>query len=622
MATIEIYREKAGRYAQLSQQYQSCYERNGVTRLLVFGGFAAAVFLLAQFGWPYALAGAVLFIALFYRLVKWHLRLLDQSRDMALLAKINEDEISRINLDLAKFDSGERFGDEKHPYCDDLDFFGEKSIFSLLNRGNTELGKEKLADYFKSSPQPYVEVLSRQEALIELCEKLDWMQQFMLAGMKTEDDPKHHKLLIHWAQQENELPSYMRWVLILMPFYCLISVAVASYFFSFAVFLVMYIPVAWLWKKSNPAVDKLHQNTAKAGDVLSLYADLIQLVEKESFTSNKIKFLKDKLTTGNIPASKSLRRLSYLISQLDVRFNPFSLLLNMACLWDLQWAYRLETWKSKHAQTLPDFFVVMAEMEVMVSLAMVKRNFPDTIFPEVSILPQHEEAEVALASHHPYQPANLVFKSSSSKPQFILAEEAGHLMIDENKRVVNDFSIAQKSRVVLITGSNMGGKSTFLRTLGINLVLAGIGSPVFAKRLDTPLLHVFTSMRTKDALRESASSFYAELLRLKSLIEAVERGKDVFFLLDEVLKGTNSRDQHIGMRALLLQLSQAGATGLAATHDLAIGELTQEFPNIFESACFEVETKGDELFFDYKYKPGVSQSFNATQLMKRIGIKI
>jgi DNA mismatch repair ATPase MutS len=305
---------------------------------------------------------------------------------------------------------------------------------------------------------------------------------------------------------------------------------------------------------------------------------------------------------SDVTASKRISRLSYIIGQLNVRYNAFAILLNISALWDLQWVYQLEKWKKQEKDHLPGWFEALATFEALCSYANLNYNNPSWSFPDVG------------------------------NKNSVDAEALGHPLIHESERICNDINIPLNGHIKLVTGSNMAGKSTFLRTVGLNIILALSGAPVCAKRLSLPHLIVYTSMRTQDALHESTSSFYAELKRLKFIIEAVEEQagiaedskekQHVFFLLDEILKGTNSVDRHTGSKALIRQLIESKGSGIIATHDLELGKLEESYGGHVENLCIEVEIKDGKLYFDYKLKKGVSESFNATLLMQNMGIKI
>jgi DNA mismatch repair ATPase MutS len=268
------------------------------------------------------------------------------------------------------------------------------------------------------------------------------------------------------------------------------------------------------------------------------------------------------------------------------------MILNIATLWDLKYIWQLEKWKAEQKEFLPKWFDSLAEFEAILSLSTLYYNNPDWVFPTIQ-----DDSNV-------------------------IAKELGHPLISAQKRICNNIDIPTKGHIKLVTGSNMAGKSTFLRTVGLNIVLAMCGAPVCAKEMTLPSLKVYSSMRTQDALHESTSSFYAELKRLKFIIEAVESEGNIFFLLDEILKGTNSNDRHTGSKALIRQLIKSKGSGIIATHDLELGNLEVQSEGAIENLRMEVEIKDDKLFFDYKLKKGVSESFNATLLMKNMGIRI
>jgi DNA mismatch repair ATPase MutS len=294
-----------------------------------------------------------------------------------------------------------------------------------------------------------------------------------------------------------------------------------------------------------------------------------------------------------LPAvSQRIDRLSYIISQLNARYNAFVILLNLFGLWDLQWVLRLERWKEDQQTALPVWFDTLAQFEALSSLATTVYNNPDWVFPVFT-----EKKQLA-------------------------ANALGHPLLRADQRVTNEVTLPTEGHIKLLTGSNMAGKSTFLRTVGLNIVLANVGMAVCAEKMELPKLQVYTSMRTQDALHESTSSFYAELKRLKIIIEAVEQEENVFFLLDEILKGTNSRDRHTGSKALIHQLIEQGGGGIVATHDLELGSLEAQYSGKIENWCMEVAIEDGQLDFDYKIKKGVSQSFNATVLMQQMGIRI
>jgi DNA mismatch repair ATPase MutS len=297
---------------------------------------------------------------------------------------------------------------------------------------------------------------------------------------------------------------------------------------------------------------------------------------------------------GDNPASERIRMLSRLVNRLDSRLNVLvSVPLNLLFFTDIHFCLALEQWKREHAEKVPAWFSAMSEFEVLASLANMAFNNPDWVFPVVV-------------------DEYFVFR----------AEMMGHPLIPVSRRVSNDFSSSGPGKAILVTGSNMSGKSTFLRTCGINTVLALAGAPACALSFVVSHVRVHSSMRISDSLEDNISSFYAELRRLRSIISGAEQNGEMFLLLDEILRGTNSDDRYTGSVALIKQLTGYGSVAMVATHDLRLAQLTGEMPGRIENYHFDVKVSGEELFFDYKLTPGVCSSFNASLLMKKMGIKV
>ena len=282
------------------------------------------------------------------------------------------------------------------------------------------------------------------------------------------------------------------------------------------------------------------------------------------------------------------------MDRFDIRLNPLVFIpLNTLFFWDLQQAFSLEKWKERHKAKVAEWFNGLAEMESISSIATAGFNHPHWCFPAIS-----------------------------GQPGTLVAVESGHPLIEETKRVNNSFTTEGLNQLALITGSNMAGKSTFLRSIGINVILAMMGAPVCARSFSVCSMKIMSSMRIADNLEENTSTFYAELKKLKDIIEAVNRNERIYILLDEILRGTNSLDRHTGSKALIKQLIHHKAVGMIATHDIELAKLAADFPANIHNYYFDVQVANDELYFDYKLKEGVCQSMNASILMKKIGIEL
>jgi len=593
---IEIYSKRKQDFQQEADRLKQKYTQFAFVRL---GVFIFAAVLIAFLGFvvsPWlAFAASLLFLYLFYRFVIWHQAIQAQHIHHQHLSTINSNEVDALQHNYTVFPDGNEFVKPAHPYTVDLDIFGPYSFFQFSNRTSSALGSQTLARYFENPLTDISEIKLRQAAIQELSTKLDWRQNFQAYGKDTEDEVKHVLALKEWLEQPPIAygNSTIKLALLLVPLIGIAGILLVIFWLPWQVLFLFFLPAAYFLKNTLEDINKIAHQTGDADKILSYYSKLIRAIENENFESPLLQQLKGNLKEENGSASSAIHRLSYIIGQLNLRNNIFTLFLNIIGIWDLQWVYRLEKWKEAYKEKLVQWFDSMQEFEALLSLGTVRYNNPDWIFPSVE------------TSHHT-----------------MTAVEAGHPLIHPEKRICNDIAIPEKEHIKLLTGSNMAGKSTLLRTVGLNIVLATIGAPVCAKKLELPILQVYTSMRTQDALHESTSSFYAELKRLKFIIEAVEKGDNIFFLLDEILKGTNSNDRHTGSKALIKQLINDGGSGIIATHDLELGALEATYGGAIENLCMEVEVENDKLTFDYKIKKGVSQSFNATALMRNMGIKI
>ncbi len=586
----EIYQNRANLFLTQSRQLANKYSRFAFVRLLVF----IAGIIVVAIAWTWAAIPAFLltiaFLYGFYRFSIWHNRLKVQELQFQKLRTINEQEIEVLQHNYSVFNDGSEFMNPSHPYALDLDIFGAYSFFQYVNRTATSIGSQALA-HFLLHPTDKRTILERQTAIKELATHLDWRQTFQAFGSEVEDAPVHVQQLQQWLTTPNFMlhNDRLKWAIRIAPIWAIAAI-VAGFYLPWWLAILFLLPNILVLRKTVNQVNEIHQQTTHAEKILAAYSQLIGHIEQANFESPLLE--QPTSTFKKQQAAAQIKRLSYYIAQLNVRYNFFAILLNVGGLWDLHWVLRLEKWKVLHQTALPNWFEQLAQLEALSSFANLHYNNPDWTFPSIH---QAEKLE---------------------------AEGIGHPLIHAKERITNDFNASTSGHIKLLTGSNMAGKSTFLRTIGLNIVLANIGAPVCAKFFRLPLMKVYTSMRTADALHESTSSFYAELKRLKFIIDAIEQGEKMYFLLDEILKGTNSKDRHTGSKALIQQLIESKGGGIIATHDLELGVLEAKYDGAIENICMEVQIKEEQLFFDYKLHKGVSQSFNATLLMKNMGIKI
>lgn len=588
----ELYKKRQNDFAATAADLKQKYIRFSIVRLVIFFlGAGVFTFLWSQ-GWIAALF-LFIFLASFARFVYWHQAIQRDQIHHENLAKVNQNEIDYLNYTYQQFDSGEQFMDTQHPNSIDMDLFGDYSFFQYCNRSNTSIGKRCLANWL-SHPATIDEIALRQASTQELKDRLDWRQNFQALGMSTEDSEDHLKALSKWLGMPPFVSNvgWLKLAMYIAPLLGVGGVILWLFYLPWQLAILCYVPAAIILKITLEKVNATHVQTDKAEKILAHYARLIQHIEGEQFSSKKLDKLQSVFFVGNENASKSVKKLSYIIQQLNVRNNPFAIILNVFTLWDLHWVNRLEKWQAVQKDNLPKWFDALQEIEAILSFATLYYNNPKWTFPKVQ-----DKNE-------------------------LVAQQMGHPLINRKERVCNDLQMPTEAHLKLITGSNMAGKSTFLRTAGLNIILAMSGSAVCAEKFELPPLQVYSSMRTVDALHESTSSFYAELKRLKVIIEAVDAEQNIFFILDEILKGTNSTDRHTGSKALIQQFINSKGSGLIATHDLELGSMEAESAGAIENLCMEVEVQDGKLKFDYTIKKGVSQSFNATLLMKQMGIRI
>ncbi len=564
-------------------------------RLFVFlSGLALTV---AGFNFSVALGiGSLLIVLLiFLLLVKKFSDYSDKIAYTRNLIKINSNEIRSMDGDYSAFDSGSELINPAHEFSDDIDLFGSDSLFIFLNRTVTGSGRDSLASWLSD---PYIlrnEIHSRQEAVRELAGKLPWRQHFMATGLDRNIDSEGMRGIYKWLNEKEIFfnSRYLKFSVFFFPAATLLSmVFVISGNVLPAVFVMMlfinFLHTGLLARRVN----RLHMMVSQKHSFLSAAEKLIVSMKNEEFRSSVLCGIKDKLCSEKDSASGRIKDLEIIIRAFDSRLNMIAgLILNGLFLWDLHCVLRLEKWKSSAAKSLPGWMNLLGEIDSLNSLANFAYNNPGYCYPEVA-----------------------------TSGKVIEASGMGHPLLGYEIRVVNDFSVKRKGLIIIITGANMAGKSTFLRTVAVNLVLAMTGAPVCAGEMSFSPVRLFTSMRTTDSLSHSESYFYAELKRLKILKEKLENDEDIFFILDEILKGTNSTDKSLGSKLFMRQMVALGGTGLIATHDISLGEMESEFPENIVNKCFEIEIDGENISFDYILRDGITRKMNAAVLMKQMGI--
>ena len=521
-----------------------------------------------------------------------HGKKINERDRLNILLEINQKGLNRLNGKYKEeSDKGEDLIEENHSFCEDLDVFGNNSLFQMINTTRTKSGRNKLKEILLLKKLPSKdEVVKKQEAIKELGEKVEWRQQLYIDGTFKKNKNEELEQLIEWGKTPSNIDSLK---LIISGIFIAVTVAiiVASIFkivpFSLLILdlMVNYVVIKILTKDIVQVINLFHsiKNSVRA------YSNILNLIESEEFESSYLKELKLKLNSdGKVSCSKEMNKLANLLDWVgDSMANAYYFILNVFVFADVLILFNLDKWKEKNGASIENWLKVMGEFDALSSISNLSFDHEEWCFGNVDC-------------------------------KEVRGIEMAHPLIGD-RAVSNTYELIPPKQITLITGSNMSGKSTFLRTIGINLLLTYIGAPACAKEFSCPIMNIYTCMRTKDNLEESISSFYAEILRIKLIIDACKKGQQVFVLLDEIFKGTNSRDRHVGATVLIKQLISNGAIGLVSTHDLELCDLEEDMKEV-ENYNFREYYEDDKIKFDYKLRKGKSNTQNAVYLMKLAGI--
>ncbi|SDD57282.1 MutS-related protein [Niabella drilacis] len=588
-----IYKERAKQFSKNAGLLQQKLGWLSFSRLVLFAVFIYLLYRATQTGAAGTIAAAVFFFAAFIIVVKWYDRLLQKTVYYKALAQYNTDEIAFLETNQSPYPNGKAYEAPHHPYSYDLDLFGEGGLYAHLNRCSTSFGQEELARLLLNPDT--ATIVQRQEAVKELAAMNDFRQQLYAKGSLQKNRDKELKQLMEWVRSaKTGISKPLYGLLMLLP---LITISSLLYYFfvsdSNEVFRIVYssfvlnLVIAFSFGKKIAAQLTVSSSVNK---ILVAYKDQLQLIEAQSFQSSLLQSDQQQLTKDAPGASRQLQKLATLFEYLESIVNLLvSILLNGLFLFHIHILYRLGTWKKRHGSHIHDWLEVLARFEALSSLGNFSFNNPGNCFPEINAQPT------------------------------LSATDLGHPLIRSEKRISNDVSF-QQQKFIILTGSNMSGKSTFLRTVGMNLVLARCGAPVTASRFVFYPFDVYVSMRITDSLQESESFFYAELKRLQTIVQHLGKGNNTFVILDEILRGTNSNDKRNGTIGLIRKLAGFNTFGIIATHDVVVADLIQDYPEYISNKAFESEIINDELIFDYKLKDGVCTKLSASYLMKKLGV--
>ncbi len=576
------------RHAQLSRRHNIIT----ASRLLVAIAFIAALYFYFANAYTPALYGALAALVVFIPLMQLNRKTAWDKHFHKNLIRINKEEIDFLEHKQSTAAPGTQYQDSNHAYAADLDLFGPRSLYQHLNRTGTQMGQDQLAALLLQ-PQQATQIGAAQEAVQELRDAIDWRQELLAIARITDDNRDVYRYLVQWSQtKEPGLPRFLMALAWILPAALLLCLALYfivkdNLYWEIATKLapINLVLIATQMKQVKQAL----ANTDKTDEILRQYAAMIARIEQASFKSAAMLQLQRDLKATQEQASKQIGKLSAIYRRMETIQNPFgAFILNGLFLYHLHALNSLRQWKERYARQIPIWLEVIGTVEALSSLANFSYNNPAFTFPVLN-----DRQEVAFSA-------------------------LGHPLIDEEKRITNDISFIDHNFVIL-TGSNMSGKSTFLRTLGINIVLAGMGAPVCASKASLHPMPVLVSMRQTDSLADSESYFFAEVKRLKFIIDQLGQ-ETCFVLLDEILRGTNSDDKRSGTIGVIEKMIHRKVIGAIATHDLEVCLTTDAHPDKLSNKCFEVEIINNELVFDYQLREGICKNKSAAFLMRKMEI--
>ncbi|MCH7401568.1 DNA mismatch repair protein [Belliella kenyensis] len=574
------------------EQELTAAKRKAVTlsilRLFLFF-FILAILVVGLSEWKLLLISVPFLVSIFvYLIIQFNFQK-DKEAFIKQLIQIEKDHNLRNRRELSAFDSGENFQEKNHAFASDLDLFGQHSLYQLMNHTVNESGKMTLARWLKGSFDTSL-AMNRRRAIQELSQRAIFLKSFEGIGKAFVGKEKSKRVFYDWLKKSQSLVRWISVPMVLGPVGGVMILA-GTLFFG--------LPYGWigiwiLW--GMIFLSFVFKSLMEAASVLPNQGDIktyriwSELLGKEKFESDYLQALHAPFHRKENSAREVFDALEQMTFLIQNRGNLVYVILNLLFWTDLYLYWKLLTWKSKHAMLLAQWEHEFDEWQAITSLAAFEQE-------------ENQSCEV-----------------NWGKERSIHVRNIKHPLLPKEKAIGNDFTIDENTKTILLTGANMSGKTTFMRTLGINMILANLGLTPFADHFEMGPFQLFTSMRNSDNLGESVSSFYAELARIKRVLEVADSGQNVFFLLDEILKGTNTEDRIKGSEALIRQLASTNSKGIISTHDVELSTLESSL-NYLKNKSFHSEISDNEIFFDYKIKNGPCLSFNAHKLMELMGIR-
>lgn len=533
-------------------------------------------------------------LATFLILIKIDSKFVAKNKFLETKLEINQNEVKLINGNYSQRKSGEEYNYINPHLIADFEILGIGSLFQLLNRTSTKLGEKMFINNLCNSELNKQIILDKQAAISELKNKIDFVQNFQVYGSYFNENNNELEYLSKWIDEPDKAIKRISIFCIVSPLVTLCWLLCYLFFNlpgnTVSIPIIINLMIVNFNMKN---IENSHAKLGKTSKIVKKYTRLISLIEIEKFNSKHLIEIKSHLYNNNISASKSINKLFQLLNSFDTRYNLIaSFILNSLYGYNIQTYYKLHKWKKNNGMYINKWFASISKFDSLISFSVFAYNNQyATSYPLI-------EEDI------------FCFK----------AKEMGHPLMPISRRVDNSIDISNSPNIIIITGANMAGKSTFLRTVATNLILAMNGSPVCAKELIFTPCDIMSSIKIQDSLSKNESYFYAEISRLKDIVNHVKSGKRTMVVLDEILRGTNTKDKQIGSLGLLKKLISNNSIVFIATHDLVIGDLEKTYPHIARNYCFEVELLDDRLTFDYKLKNGVSQKLNASFLLKKMDL--
>jgi MutS-like protein len=592
VSPAEEYKRRLAERESRVAHFEKIHIQLGNTRLVLAIVAAAMLWFVLR---RHAFAGWWLLapVAAFIAVAAYHSRILRKQELANRAASFYRAGIARIEDRWAGHgQTGERFNDPHHVYAADLDIFGKCSLFELLSTCRTRSGEDTLARWLLA-PASVEEILHRQAAVAELREQLDLREALAVLG-EDAGVGVHPEELVKWAESPNQLkPGWIRWAAPVMAALAIAAVIVSAIWGLLSPLVLGLIVEALLIYRLRKSLDLVLHGTEHAFRDLGLLTGILERIEVEKFQSPRLRALQEQIRSHKVAASHAMSRLRTLVDFIDSRDNLILKIVDVPLMYSVQVAFAAEGWRREHGQAVRRWLNAVGEVEALLSLATYSYEHPSDPFPEFT-----------------------------NEPASIAAEQIGHPLIAEARCVRNDVEISGDTRVLLVSGSNMSGKSTLMRAIGINTVLTMAGGAVRARNMRLSPLSVAASIRINDSLQEGSSRFYAEITRLRQIFDLADGPVPLLFLLDEVLQGTNSTDRRIGAQGIVRALIDRGAIGMVSTHDLALTEIGQALNGRLRNVHFQDEIENGRMKFDYKLREGVVTKSNGLELMRSIGLKV